>query len=45
MVTQHINMTKQKYECTSLTVDNFSISSSEAPNEARPISCENCANA
>lgn len=26
-----------------LTVDNFSISSSEAPNEAKPISWENCA--
>lgn len=26
-----------------LTVDNFSISSSDAPNEAKPISCENCA--
>lgn len=26
-----------------LTVDNFSISSSEAPNDAKPISCENWA--
>lgn len=26
-----------------LTVDSFSISSSEAPNEAKPISWENCA--
>lgn len=28
-----------------LTVDNFSISSSEAPSDASPISCENWANA
>ena len=25
------------------TVENLTMSSSEAPNEAKPISCENCA--
>lgn len=36
-----LNNLKKIYKI--LTVDNFSISSSEAPNEAKPISCENWA--
>ena len=31
------------FHCVLRTVENFSMSSSDAPSEASPMSCENCA--